>query len=439
MNQLLVMSPASEPSCLSKPAHDSAREARSRSAPVRCRACASDGLLTIIDLGCMPLANALLTIEQLKEPEPRYPLVLAFCPPCGLVQITETVPADVLYRHYVYFSSYSETMVRESRRIAERMIGSHGLNGHSCVIEIASNDGYLLQFYKQAGVPALGIEPASNVAARALERGISTVCGFFSFELAQSLRSEGKQADVIHANNVLGHVADIDGFFRALASLLKNDGVIVIEVPYVRDMIEHTEFDTVYHEHLSYFSLAALDRICLQHGLVITNVERLAIHGGSLRVFAEHGAAGTRAEPIVSRMLAEEASCGLTTFPFYIGFSTQVACLKGRLLGRLTNLKSQGARIAVYGASAKGATLLNHFGIDSALVDFVVDRNPSKQGLYTPGTHLPVYPVHKLLEEMPEYVLLLTWNFAEEIIEQQAEYRRRGGHFIVPIPDLRVI
>jgi SAM-dependent methyltransferase len=307
------------------------------------------------------------------------------------------------------------------------------------VIEIASNDGYLLQFYKQAGVPALGIEPASNVAARALARGIPTVCDFFSFELAQSLRSEGKKADVIHANNVLGHVADIDGFFRALASLLKNDGVIVIEVPYVRDMIERTEFDTVYHEHLSYFSLAALDRSCLQHGLVITNVERLAIHGGSLRVFAEHGSAGKQAEPIVSRMLAEEASCGLTTFPFYIGFSTHVACLKSRLLGRLTNLKSQGARIAVYGASAKGATLLNHFGIDAALVDFVVDRNPSKQGLYTPGAHLPVYPAHKLLEEMPEYVLLLTWNFAEEIIEQQAEYRRRGGRFIVPIPDLRVI
>ena len=401
--------------------------------------CANDDLRTILDLGRLPLANALLTGEQLQEPERSYPLVLVFCTECALVQITEALPPEVLFRHYLYFSSYSDTMLRESRRIAERMVCSRKLDQNSCVVEIASNDGYLLQFYKEAGMIVVGVEPALNVAASALERGIPTVCDFFSRVVARQLSQDGKQADVIHANNVLAHVADVDEFFSGLTLLLKNDGVIVIEVPYVREMIERVEFDTIYHEHLFYFSLTVLDRICERHGLAITDVEHLAIHGGSLRIFVEHSATRAQIRPSVSQMLADERSCGMTRFSFYKSLSGQVRRLGGHLLAQLRDLKSQDRRIAAYGASAKGATLLNHLGIDGGILDFVVDRNPAKQGLYTPGTHLPIYALEKLLEVKPDYVLLLTWNFAEEILEQQAEYRRQGGRFIVPIPELRVL
>jgi SAM-dependent methyltransferase len=401
--------------------------------------CGGGALRTILDLGCLPLANGLLTEAQLREPELRYPLVLVFCSECALVQITETLPPEVLYRQYVYFSSYSDTLLRESRQLSERMVSCRQLNKNSRVIEIASNDGYLLQFYKRAGIEVLGIEPASNVAATAVERGIPTLCAFFSRELAQRLSEQDEQADVIHAHNVLAHVADLDGFLCGLALVLKNDGQIVIEVPYVKDMIEHVEFDTVYHEHLCYFSLTPLNLICERHGLVITSVERLAIHGGSLRIFVEHATDGLHICASVSQMLSDEARCGLEGFSFYENLPARVSRLRKCLLEQLRALKSEGLRIAAYGASAKGATLLNHFGIGSDILDFVVDRNAAKQGLYTPGTHLPIYAVDKLLASMPDYVLLLTWNFVEEILEQQSEYRRRGGRFIVPIPELRVV
>ena len=407
-------------------------------APV-CRGCAGGELETILDLGRMPLANALLTEERLREPEAKYPLVFVFCPECSLAQITVNVPPETLFRQYLYFSSFSDTILHESRRIAERMVHSRRLDRNSRVVEIASNDGYLLQFYKQSGVPVLGVEPALNIAAAALDRGIPTVCEFFSSDLAWRLADQGQRADVIHANNVLAHVADLDEFLTGIATLLKSDGIVVIEVPYVRDMIEHVEFDTIYHEHLSYFSLTALSRLLESHALMITDVERLAAQGGSLRVFVEHRAIRSHVSTSVQQMLAEENRLGLTSFHFHEDFAKNVARLKVSLLACLRNIKSQGQRIAAYGASAKGSTLLNHFGIDGAILDFVVDRSTAKQGLYTPGTHLPVYAPEKLLEAMPGYVLLLTWNLEEEILEQQKEYRRRGGRFIVPIPEPRVI
>ncbi|CAN5858532.1 class I SAM-dependent methyltransferase [soil metagenome] len=406
-----------------------------------CRSCGATSLVIVLSLGRTPLANALLTAQQLEEPEPTYPLDLAFCPRCTLVQITETVPPGKLFREYFYLSSFSDTMLRHAQEVVERLIPSRGLNGDSLVVEVASNDGYLLQYYKRAGVPVLGIDPATNIARVAREeRGIPTVGEFFGETLAHELKEQGRRADVIHANNVLAHVDDLNGFVRGIVLLLKDDGVAVIEVPYVKDMIDHNEFDTVYHEHLCYFSLTALCRLLLRHRLVIEDVERIPIHGGSLRIFARKGGQNSTDEmtPAVRQIFQEETSWGVDKKEFYFGFGKKVEQLRELLLVLLRDLKAQGKRIAVYGASAKGSTLLNYFGVGREVLDFVVDRSTIKQGYYTPGTHLPIYAPEKLLECMPHYVLLLTWNFADEILDQQAEFRRRGGNFIIPIPELRI-
>ena len=405
---------------------------------VQCRSCEANGLVTILSLGKTPLANSLLTAEQLEQPEPTYPLDLAFCPHCSLVQITETVPPEKLFSEYLYFSSFSDTMVQHARTVAERLIESRGLGSNSLVAEIASNDGYLLQHYKGAGVPVLGIEPAANIARVAEEeRGIPTLREFFNDELARALRAQNKLADVIHANNVLAHVADLNGVVRGIGLLLKDDGVAVIEVPYVKDMIDHCEFDTIYHEHLCYFSLTALNHLFNRHKLFIQSIERLSIHGGSLRVFI--GKSGDEQALAVRSLLQEEEDWGASRFEFYRGFGAKVEKMRADLLAVLKKLKAEGRRIAAYGASAKGSTLLNYCGIGRETLDFVVDRSTIKQGYYTPGTRLPIYAPEKLLDEMPDSVLLLTWNFADEILRQQETFRKLGGRFIIPVPDVRVV
>ena len=402
---------------------------------VSCRSCSNRELITILSLGKTPLANALLTREQLDETEQTFDLDLVFCPSCSLVQITETVSPETLFQEYFYLSSFSETMLRHSEENVRGLIQSRNLNSESFVVEIASNDGYLLQYYKRAGIPVLGIEPARNIAQTAVERGIPTVCEFFDAELAKKLIAEGKRADVVHANNVLAHVPDLNGFVHGVQFLLKDSGIAVIEVPYVKDMIDGTEFDTIYHEHLCYFSLTALENLFRRHDLLIEDVKHLDIHGGTLRIQATKQNARST---IVDEMLAEEAAW-VGSEEFYRGFGKDVERLRVELVSLLSRLQAEGKRIAVYGASAKGSTLMNYFGLGRPLLDFVVDRSTIKQGHYTPGTHLPIYAPAMLLEEKPDYVLLLTWNFADEILQQQDEYRKQGGRFIIPIPEVRVV
>lgn len=402
-----------------------------------CRSCGSDQLSIFLSLGDLPLSDGFLEARQLVDNEPRYPLDVAFCATCSLVQILETVPPEELFgADYPYFSSFTETLLRHSEanvkeRIVERKLGSGSL-----VVELASNDGYLLQYYQAGGVPVLGIDPAPGPVAAARAKGIDTLEAFFGVEFAKKLAAEGRRADVIHANNVLAHVADTNGFVKGIATLLKDDGVAVIECPYVKDLIEHGEFDTIYHEHLCYFSVTALQALFGRHGLYVTRVVPLSIHGGSLRVFVEKQ---NRPEKSVTDYLESERRLGLDRLDYYADFSNRVNQIRTELNALLQGLKERKARIVGYGAAAKGTIMLNYVGIGQETLDFVVDRNTHKQGRFIPGVRLPIASPERVLAEQPDYVLILPWNFKDEIMAQQAEYRRRGGKFIVPVPRPTII
>lgn len=404
--------------------------------PLICRSCQSNNLISIFSLGQLPLANRLLKKAQLNDEEPKYHLEIILCKQCSLVQLKNIVSPEHLFDDYLYFSSNSVTMVKSAENLVEKIVPT--LPNNAQIIEIASNDGYLLQHYINKEISVLGIEPAKNIAKYAIERGITTRCDYFSVNLVEKLLIEGYQADIIHANNVMAHISDLNDFASGIKKLLKPNGQAIIEVPYLLNLINHCEFDTIYHEHIFYFSLQPLDKLFNRHQLIISNVEEIPIHGGSLRLYVKHDTHGAKSQA-VHDMLNKELELQLDKHESYLEFTKKIFKLKEELITLLKSIKEQGKKIAAYGASAKGSTLLNFFGIGKDLIEFVVDRSPVKQGYYMSGNKIPIYSPDTLIKEKIPYTLLLTWNFAKEIMSQQQEYLNQGGQFIIPIPKLQVV
>jgi SAM-dependent methyltransferase len=397
-----------------------------------CRSCGAGNLIRFLSLGEMPLTDAYVSLERADEPEPRYPLDVAFCPSCTLVQLQYAVPAEAIFRDYAYYSSFSPTLLAHSREHARELIESRNLGSDSLVIELASNDGYLLRTFVEEAIPVLGIDPAIGPADAAEAIGVPTVREFFGVDVADRLTSEGTRADVVIANNVLAHVPDLNGFVEGIAIILADDGIAEIEVPYVRELIARLEFDTIYHEHLCYFSVTALDALFGRHGLTLNRVRPFPIHGGSLRLTV-----GRRREKdnSVQAHLEAEVTEGLNRLDHYRGFGERVEGLQTSLREMLERLRRSGKRIAAYGAAAKGTILLNSSGIGTDLIAFVADKSPHKQGRLMPGVQVPIVPTERILDELPDQVLLLAWNFRDEILQEQRAYLEAGGRFIVPIPN----
>lgn len=402
-----------------------------------CLGCGVERPAPFLDLGTMPLANSYLDPQDVGD-ETGYPLAVAYCPRCQLVQITNPLPPEQLFTEYAYYSSYSDSFVEHAREMAVDLVAKLALGPESKVLEIASNDGYLLRHFQQQKIAVLGIEPAQNIASEALRRGVPTLSQFFGPDAVDKIIGDFGPADLIIGNNVLAHVPRINEFLVAVARCMKDSGVAVFEFPYLRDLLAGTQFDTVYHEHVFYYSLTAVDTLARRASLEVTDVAWQPVHGGSLRVFLRHGGEGDVGAR-VREMMKEEKQDGLTGPGVYQGFGDRVSDLRQMLRETLQQLRCEGLRIAAYGAPAKGNTLLNYCGIGLESIEFTVDKSPHKQGKVLPGSHIPIRPPEALLRERPDYTVILPWNIAPEILEQQRDYTASGGRFIVPIPRPRVV
>lgn len=408
---------------------------------MNCRFCQTPLTHVFIDLVNSPASNSFLTADQLNEPETFYPLKVFTCPNCFLVQVDEYKKSDAIFdSDYVYFSSYSTSWLAHSKRYVDQMTARFGLSEASQVIEVASNDGYLLQYFVEKGIPVLGIEPTANTAAVAMEKGVHSIIEFFGRSLARKLVEQGTQADLLLGNNVLAHVPDIVDFVGGMSIVLKPTGVVTMEFPHLLQLVENNQFDTIYHEHFSYLSFTTVNQIFASQGLTLFDVEELTTHGGSLRIYARHADNGQLPlTPNVAAMLEKEARTGLTNMAYYEGFQSKALSVKLDLIDFLIGQKRAGKTVAAYGAAAKGNTLLNYCGIKHDLIEFVIDANPNKQSKYLPASHIPVVAESVLKERKPDYVLILPWNIQDEIMAQLAYIREWGGRFVVPIPGVTVL
>lgn len=404
-----------------------------------CRFCGEPLRETFVNLGLSPLCESYIASSKLGAPEAFYPLHSFVCEKCFLVQLPEHVAAQDIFEEYAYFSSYSSSWLAHAEGYVEKITRRLGLNEHSLVVEVASNDGYLLQYFKAKGIPVLGIEPARNVAQVAIEKGIPSITSFFGRGLARELASGGRQANLLLGNNVLAHVPDINDFVGGLKILLSPQGVITMEFPHLLRLIEENQFDTIYHEHFSYLSFTVVERIFAAQGLTLFDVEELLTHGGSLRIYARHSGDESRpVAPSVAQLRATESEWGIADLERYREFAAKVEATKRNILSFLIETKNAGKTIAGYGAPGKGNTLLNYCGISTDFLDYTVDRNPYKHGKFTPGMRIPIFPPEQIAKTKPDFLFILPWNLKDEIIAQNAFVRDWGGQFIVPIPEVRV-
>lgn len=404
-----------------------------------CRACGSPLSRTMVDLGVQPPSNYYLRPQDLGRAEPFYPLHALVCDDCLLVQVEDVQTPEQLFSDYAYFSSYSDSWLKHAERYVENMVDRFGFNASSQVIEVASNDGYLLQYFVQRGVPVLGIEPAANVAKVAEKKGVPSLVRFFGVETARHLTSQGKRADLLLGNNVLAHVPDLNDFIGGIKILLADDGVLTMEFPHLLQLMSLNQFDTIYHEHFSYISLLAVEKAFARHGIRLFDVEELPTHGGSLRIYGCHADAARATEPAIAALKTREIAAGLDKPATYEGFAEQVKRTKRELLKFLVAAKDAGKTVVGYGAPAKGNTLLNYCGVRTDFLDYTVDASPHKQNLFLPGTHIPVFAPEKIFETKPDYVLILPWNIKDEILQKMAGIKAWGGKFVVPIPEVKVL